>query len=247
MSIDDLVAALATGSEVHLWLRKLDLEGALTAREAACLSTDEMQRAAGFRRDADRRRFILRHAHLREVLARYLKTSPGQVPLEAALHQPPRLDAGDINADLRFSLSSSGDRSAVALAWRRPVGVDIEQVSADVEVSAVAETVFSEQERRTLAAAPEQRKRAVFFRIWTRKEAYVKALGIGLMHDLGAFDVIRPDQTTPDDDQTLVVDRKTERGGPPWLVRDVRGLAGFSLACCAKGDDWSIVSFEENA
>jgi len=245
MSVDDLMVALNAGAEVHLWLRKLELGAAPADAAVSVLGPDERARAERFRRDDDRRRFILRHAHLRDVLARYLKTSPADVPLEAKLHQPPRLDAGDLSAALRFSLSSSGDHSAVALAWRRPVGVDIEQIADDVEISAVAKAVFSQRERQALEAAPEFRRRAIFFRIWTRKEAYVKARGTGLTRDLGAFDVMRADGSSADQDQAPVVDRESESGGPPWVVRDVHGHSEFALACCAKGDDWTILAFED--
>ncbi|MGI9420747.1 MAG: 4'-phosphopantetheinyl transferase family protein [Geminicoccaceae bacterium] len=243
----DLVAVLAAGSEVHLWLRRLALDAEPSANERASLDADERERAGHFLRDIDRRRFIRRHLHLREVLARYLHVASDGVPLETKLHRPPRL-LGDHEAnDLRFSLSSSGDRSAVALAWRRPIGVDIERIDPEAANDTVARTVFSLREREAMTATPDGEWQTLFFRIWARKEAFVKAQGTGLARDLMSFDVVQPDRRRRGGGEALVTDRQAEAGEPPWLVRDVHGPPDFALACCAKGDDWSIVCHEDEA
>ena len=241
------MAALAARSEVHLWLRRLALDAEPSASERASLGADERARAGHFLRDVDRRRFIRRHFHLREVLARYLHVAPAAVPLQATLHRPPRLLGVHEADDLRFSLSSSGDRSAVAVACRRPVGVDVERIDPDAANNMVARTVFSLCEREALAAAPDGEWQTLFFRIWARKEAFVKAKGTGLARDLMSFDVVQPDRRRGGNSQALVTDRQAEAGEPPWLVRDVVGPPDFALACCAKGDDWSIVYHEDEA
>lgn len=242
-----LLANLTRRREVHLWQRGLDLRSEPPDRQTAWLNPDEKQRADNFRREADRRRFILRHGHLREILALYLNTRPDHVNLDARLHQPPGLAAGDLAADLRFSLSGSRDQSVVALAWRRRVGVDIEAIDKDIDVDAVANNTFSRQECQALHAAPAIRRRAIFFQIWTRKEAFLKALEIGLMRNLKSFCVLGPDPKTMAESETMVADREAGPDDARWLVRDVHGPSAFALACCAEGNDWSIVRHEDGA
>lgn len=238
---------LSSRPEVHLWSRRLDLDAGPSERDLARLGPDERARAEGFRRSIDRHRFIGRHLHLRDVLAIYLGVAPDRVPLAAPLHEPPRLTSGEAASDLRFSLSGSADRSAIAIAWHRPVGVDIERIDPSVDTMSVARTLFSRGECAALDAASPDRRRALFFRIWARKEAFVKALGLGFGRDLESFDVLASDDGAAVSDQALVVDRDADLNDPRWLVTDVSGPSGFSRACCAEGDDWSIVLKEDDA
>ncbi|MEM7043192.1 MAG: 4'-phosphopantetheinyl transferase superfamily protein [Pseudomonadota bacterium] len=238
--MSDLLAELRNGRDVHLWLRRFDLGAPLSEADASSLGDDERERAVRFRREEDRCRYIRRHLHLREVLAAYLDCAPHHVPLDASLHVQPTLTEGDLAPDLRLSLSSSADRSLVAVAWRRQVGVDIEAITSEVEIDAVAKGVFSSDERAALMTMPADERRALFFRIWTRKEAFVKALGVGLSRDLMSFDVIAGDRRSVPEEPIEIIDREASHGDPIWRVQDVAGPDGFAVACCAEGEGWTI-------
>jgi len=83
--------------------------------------------------------------------------------------------------------------------------------------------------------------RHAFFRIWVRKEAFVKAIGLGLAVDLSSFDVLPLDFGGGAKDHALVVDHRGSDEAVRWLLRDIPAPPGFALACCAEGADWSIV------
>ncbi len=257
----DTVTIPKNGSEVHLWSRRLDLQTPLRDDELGCLGPDEMLRANKFRFADNRLRFVRRHRHLREVLARYFGTSPALVPLAAPLHQPPRLTwnetvanetvAAGLAASLQISLSSSADRSAVAVARDRPIGVDVELLDTgygnrEAEVQAVAETAFTPAEHAVLETASGDEWWVVFFRIWARKEAFVKALGVGFGRDLMSFDVMTPDHRGASASETRVIDRVADSAAAGYWVRDVPAPPGFVLACCSTGTDWTIVSKEND-
>lgn len=232
---------MAEQSEVHIWQRRLDPNSENAGAAEATLSAEEKQRADRFRFPNDRLRFILRHAFLREVVATYLELPPDDVPLETRLNERPQLVGRASAADLRLSLSSSEDQAVVGVAWQRRVGVDIERARSDVDDAGIARRFFSPAEYADLQAAPPSRRQTVFFRIWARKEAYVKAIGLGLSRDLSSFDVSPSDQGAATNDEILVNDREALEGASRWLVKDVPAPAGFASACCAEGEDWSIV------
>lgn len=154
--------------------------------------------------------------------------TPAQVPLDTRVHRPPSLPS---MPSLRISLSNSADRAIVAVAWNRPVGIDIERMDPAVEIDAVAETVFSRPERVWLGTVPISERRTAFFRLWARKEAFVKALGTGFGRDLKTFDAMA----------ARIADREADVGAPSWYVRDIAAAADFACACCAVGENWPIV------
>lgn len=156
------------------------------------LDPDERERARRFRFEVHRRRFVGARAALRVLLGERLGLAPGEVPLAAGEDGKPRLASGP-QADLRFNLSHCGPRALYALTRHRDIGVDVETVRVLPDMEEVALEVFSPDElREWRSVRPEERAQA-FFNGWTRKEAFVKALGQGLGFPLKAFDVtLRP-------------------------------------------------------
>lgn len=227
----------ALGQKVELWTRRRLLNADSADQALSILSSDERRRANSFRNATARNRFIGRHAHLREVLAVYLDDEPANIPLISRLNEPPRLD---VPSALRLSLSSSDDVSVVAIAQGRSVGVDIERLDREVDMSAVAATVFSHRERQAMKSVHSLKRQALFFQIWARKEAFVKALGAGFQRDFKSFDVVSDIATASDETKTVVHDHEANDDRTYWLVQDVAGPSDFALACCAEGSNWSF-------
>jgi len=163
--------------DVHAWRVGLDVDAPALGRLRATLSPDERRRAAAFHADRHRRRFVAARGALRAILARYLAIPPERVALDTGRHGKPRLGGG---GDLRFNVSHAADLAVCAVARGREVGVDVEQVRHDLAGEAVAARVLSAAEAAALATAPDERRTATFFDLWTRKEAYGKGLGTGL-------------------------------------------------------------------
>jgi 4'-phosphopantetheinyl transferase len=180
---------LAPG-EAHVLSVTLGAAAGVVERLRRHLADDEVARAARFRFEPDRERFTIARGVLREVLAAHLDVPPAGLAFRTGAHGKPAL-AGPAAGDwLRFNVSHSGDIVLVALARARAVGVDVERVRADIADVELARRFFSAREQAALAGLPEDGRRALFFRIWTCKEAFVKATGDGVSRPLRDFDVV---------------------------------------------------------
>jgi 4'-phosphopantetheinyl transferase len=142
---------------------------------AALLSPDELARAARLRYTTHRDRFLLAHAFLRRCLALRLDVPPERVEFAFSPKGKPHVRG------LWFSFSHSGDLAAVAVSAQQVVGIDIEQVRP-IDVHTIAADHFTPAEAHALAASADPV--AYFFRLWTRKEAVLKAYGLGIVDSL---------------------------------------------------------------
>ncbi len=155
------------------------------------MSAREIEIARRHRHEHDRANYVTRHAALRLILARYLKAPPASLVFSEETNGRPIL-AGPA-ARLHFNLSSSGDIALLAVSCVAPVGVDVEKVREIADVLALARDHFAPTEFDDLnRLAPEERLFS-FFVTWTRKEAFVKATGLGLSFPLDGFSTGRTD------------------------------------------------------
>lgn len=182
------VLALDPGC-VDVWWFELDARAHTRARYAAVLDAVETARAARFRFERDRNRFVVGRGTVREILGAYLGCPPAAVRLEYGAHGKPRLDPGHDSA-LRFNASGSHGLGALAVTVGAEVGVDVEQIREATDYEAIARQHFHPAEAPTVLEAPEGARAAPFFAVWTGKEAYLKALGVGLSGGLEAFSVL---------------------------------------------------------
>jgi len=178
---------VADAAILDVVIARLDIGAEAADASASLLSREERERAARFAADRERRRFTVARARLRQLLGERLGAAPEAIELTYAANGKPRLHPRH-GSDLRFNVSHYEDVAAYAFANGREVGVDIEGVRSLADADAVAALAFAPREHRAyLALDPEQRPRA-FFNCWTRKEAFVKALGAGLRYPLHRFD-----------------------------------------------------------
>jgi len=214
--------------EVRTWT--LEPSDAEVEEGLSLLSSDETARADRFVFARDRRTFIAARAGLRRHLARLTGVEPAQLTFCYSSHGRPSL-AGDTGAPLlNFNLSHSGNLAAAAFARDCQLGIDVEHVRTIGPD--VATRFFSAVEQRALAAlAPEQRLEG-FFRCWTRKEAYVKALGLGIGIDLRAFDVT----LTPDEPACLLRIAGEPEGHRAWRLVALDLPEGYIGAVAVKSN-----------
>ena len=198
----------------HVWWLNLD-DTFFDEREwTGLLSADEVQRARRFRFPRDGRRFAAGRTTLRMLLAGYLEDEPANLFFHYSDHGKPSLTGAHESTRLRFNLSHSGNLAIFAFVLDRNVGVDIERVRTDIEVDAVAHRFFSSCERLALASLPVSEKYLGFFNCWTRKEAFVKAVGQGLSLPLENFDV----SLTPGEPARLLATRPDAREAERWTM-----------------------------
>jgi 4'-phosphopantetheinyl transferase len=174
---------------VYLWWINLDWNEHEIATAFSELAVDERQRANRYRRPLDRIRFVTARTCLRRVLGSILDIAPGRVSFERGEHGKPRLAAEFELYDVRFNLAHSEHLAVLAITSGREIGVDLESVRSNICPLDIASQFFTAEEHQALEAlAPNDRLKA-FYRCWTRKEAYAKALGAGLSLPLNSFSV----------------------------------------------------------
>jgi 4'-phosphopantetheinyl transferase len=168
---------------------RLDLAPEAISALEVLLSDAERQRADRFVFDRDRRRFIVARARLRELLAKRLGMEPESVELEYGTHGKPALARRRPGPDLRFNVSHSEDVAVYAFSWGRATGIDVEVVRVIRDADKIAARFFSHCENEAYRALDARDRPLGFFNCWTRKEAFIKAIGDGLYHPLDCFDV----------------------------------------------------------
>jgi 4'-phosphopantetheinyl transferase len=178
--------SVATGPDVvDIWLWPLDVDGKKLARLMTMLGDSELARAARFRHEHDRLRFVVGRGGLREIISSYLGIPPRRLDFAVNAFGKPRLSAP--RPPLHFNLSHAGGMAVLAVSDRYQVGVDLEEIRPFKED--VAGRFFSASERHALRLVTAENYFEAFYRCWTRKEAFVKAHGAGLSFPLDAFDV----------------------------------------------------------
>lgn len=172
---------------LHVWSGGLDVDAKALEAYAFVLSADEKARADRFRFDKDRTHFVVTRGVLRFFLGAYTHRLPKDVAFCYGPKGKPEL--ANKGTGVCFNVSHSHGMGMWAFAINRPVGVDVEYVERSVNIDAVGKRFFSDDEWRHLCDLPDDQRRKSFFRCWTRKEAFVKAIGDGLSFSLKAFDV----------------------------------------------------------
>lgn len=170
---------------VHLWRVQLanDESNHPQPLLLSLLSADELARAERLRVPEKARAFIVGRAHLRQILARYLDRAPLDLTFTYGSHGKPTLAGyGD---HLQFNLAHSDTWMLLAVTAGAPVGVDLERLDPALDFTPLASRYFSSAEQELLAQAPPSRRRRTFYRLWTRKEAYLKGRGGGFSENLG--------------------------------------------------------------
>ncbi|MCC5791049.1 MAG: 4'-phosphopantetheinyl transferase superfamily protein [Legionellaceae bacterium] len=165
---------------VDVWRLSLDKNYAVSH----VLSTEEQQRADRFYFPLHRQRFQQAHGQLRMLLGYYSRQAPAQIPLAQAKHGKPYL----LETNIRFNLSHSGNIALVAIGTDFDLGVDIEEFSARPYLG-IAKHMFSQPEIAQLQGSPAHLRTHVFFSIWSQKEAFIKACGLGLRYPTQQFSV----------------------------------------------------------
>lgn len=175
-------------SVITVWRIPLAPVAAPTEAELATLSDAERERAARFRFDRDRSRWLVAHVQTRAILGAELGVVPSEIRYAFGPKGKPSL-AWPERSGVEFNLSDSGDLALLAISRSAPVGVDVEFIKPMPDLAAIAASHFAAEERETLLALPDAEQLGAFYRIWTRKEAYIKAVGTGLSHGLDRFAV----------------------------------------------------------
>jgi 4'-phosphopantetheinyl transferase len=177
------------GDEIHVWHAALDREKKVIGQLEAMLSPEEKARADRFHFVNDRNRFVVARGLLRELLGEYLHQDPAGMEFSYGQHGKPSLSGENASSGLSFNLSHSSGLVVYAIAKERNLGIDVEHVRPESAGEDIAQRYFSAREVSDLRTLPPEARVEGFFHCWTRKEAYLKATGMGLQIPLDSFSV----------------------------------------------------------
>jgi 4'-phosphopantetheinyl transferase len=223
-------------NEVHVVVFRLDE----SLRDAHQLLDDgERERANGFVFEPDRRRFITTHAWVRLVLGRCLDRAPESLRFAVGPHGKPHL--ADAPVDLHFNFSHAGERALLAVTCGQEVGADIEQ-ERSIEVGDLARRFFAPGEWQALQVLAASEQIPAFFRCWTRKEAFIKAIGDGLSCPLDGFEVSLADDESP---QLLRSCTAVAGALERWRIVSLPVEPGYRAAIAAGAGEWRLVRWTE--
>jgi len=183
---------IVSEEEVHVWRADLEVDENLQNSFLKLLSPDEKIRAGKFRFAKDRRNFIVARGILRSLIGKYLEINPAEIPFRYSEFGKPGIANHNL---LEFNISHSQNIALFAFTKKFNIGVDVEFVNPNIEVKDIATKFFSANEIMNLLALSEQEQILAFFNCWTRKEAFIKAVGEGLSFPLDKFEVsLEPDK-----------------------------------------------------
>lgn len=233
--ISPRVFPILPANVVHVWRFSLDIDRETHAKCAELLSERERERAARFVLERDRISFIAAHGILRGLLARYLECAPEIIQFVYGPYGKPAVSHPLLPHPLSFNLSHSHGLGAVAIVRDREIGVDVEKIRPQFAGEEIAKRYFSVKEVDELRRLPAQYRTEGFFLCWTRKEAYVKALGEGLRFPLDSFRV----SLTPGEPAELYADEARR-----WSIKSFEPSASSEVthvgAIVCEGNDWTV-------
>jgi len=222
--------------DIHVWRASLDQPTLCFQQLAQHLCADENRRAERFYFDCDRKHFIVGRGILRTILGQYLGIEPSQVQFCYGSRGKPALTQTCGGDWLRFNLSHSQELVLYAIAREREIGIDIEHIRPMPEAEQIVERFFSVRENAVFRALLPSQKQAAFFNCWTRKEAYIKALGDGLALPLDQFDV----SLSPDEPARLLGIKGDRFAAESWSLQELIPEPGYVAALAVEGQDRSF-------
>jgi 4'-phosphopantetheinyl transferase len=241
---DEIPTHLALSPEdVHVWRVALDQPAIRVERLAVLLSTDESQRAARFYRARDRQRFIVGRGLLRVILGYYLDVPPGQIQFCYGIRGKPALSNTDGSSVLQFNVSHSHNLAVYAIARDRELGIDLEHLRLVNEADRIVRSFFTQSEQAIWATLPADQKQAAFFNAWTRKEAYLKAIGDGLALPTSQVEVT----LAPDQPAQLLSVRGDAAEASHWSMRSFHPAPGYTAALVVAGQNWHLTCWQPPA
>lgn len=227
--------SLSSGT-VDIWHIGIEPPPDKIAEARTLLSPDELGRAARFHFDIHRNRYIAGRAALRTILAQYLGVSAKALAFIYGEKGKPAL-ASHVNArTLEFNLSHSHDRALLGITVGSTLGVDIERINLEFGTDEIATHFFSAFEVDTLLAVPKPERGATFFSCWTRKEAYIKAVGDGLSLPLDSFDVA----FGPGVEAALLRVEAATDAPARWRMYDIPAPEGYAAAIAVEGTEHKL-------
>lgn len=231
LKVTEALAVATLGeNELHIWHARLSDLADQLPRLGALLCPEERARAGRFYFERDRNAFILSRAILRSLLGEYCRIPADKIAFGYGPRGKPVVHVPAGCSPVEFNVSHSHGMAVYAIARDCPVGIDVEYVREVKEADGIVTGQFAPEEISAYRALSTAAKQRGFFHLWTRKEAYIKALGEGLGHPLDRFAV----SLEPGAARFLRIDSAPDREND-WMLRDLALDPSYIAAVAVRG------------
>jgi 4'-phosphopantetheinyl transferase len=221
-------------NEAQIWLAPLDEQN--TDELWQIVSAEERARAGRFRFERDKRRFIAARGVLRILLGKYLRISPQQIRFEFGKYGKPSI-AGNWRFLIKFNVSHSENLALFAFTLNREIGIDLERSNSSFIDEGTVSHCFTPSETTKFKALSEKQRQSFFFESWTRKEAYLKALGIGLSQPANQVEIsalLQASKNFPETDSAVA---------RLWSFYSIPPIADYAAALVIEGNSLQKLRF----
>jgi 4'-phosphopantetheinyl transferase len=219
------------GSDIHVWRVSLSAGPEILAALRPLLAEDERQRAGRILLPDRGTAFLVARGALRRLLGWYLGLPPVSVTLGYTAHGKPFLAGPGPVPPLRFNVSHSGQVALLAFRLGREIGVDVEEVRTAPDLAGIARRFFTPVESAGILSLPPAGQPDAFYACWTRKEAYLKAIGKGIAAGVASVEIF----TAPDGRPALRTPAPEAVPLRDWTIRDLPAGEGYFAALAAEG------------
>ena len=220
-------------STVDIWSFPTKASRHVVATFERLLVPEERDRAVRFRFHHRYSSFVIARGALRHLLGHYLNCNPAKVSLVYGLKGKPVVEPP---SSLQFNMTHSSDLAVIALTLRREIGVDVEQIRPLPDMQQIAKNFFCPEEASEVMSFPKTERERAFFLCWTRKEAYIKAIGDGLSAPLGSFRVTMH----PDRPARFLHVQHNETEAKAWTLHDLQVAVGYAAALAYRDQPRSL-------
>lgn len=211
--------------DIHVWRINVNDYSNYLANFYKLLSYDEHKRTSQYHFEKDRKNFIIARGILRSIISRYLLITPEEIKFSYNAYGKPYLNPKN-NGPLYFNISHSADLILYIFSKNNEVGIDVENIHPIDNFENIAEQFFSPRENIKLKSVPASLRLNSFFKCWTRKEAFIKAIGNGLSYPLHEFDV----SLLPNEPATLLKVQRDPYLSSQWSLKALTPYPGYEAA-----------------
>ncbi|HEY3968528.1 MAG TPA: 4'-phosphopantetheinyl transferase superfamily protein [Planctomycetaceae bacterium] len=225
---------------VHVWSLALDLPHNTIDGLRMNLADDELARAARYKFDRHRRRFIACRGQVRQILANYLGTDASRLSFQYGPKGKPALAAPWSESGVEYNVSHSHERALCAVALNHELGVDVEHLRTPYDFEGIAAQFFAAEEVAALRELSDSARLTAFFACWTQKEAVLKAVGAGLSIPLNQVVVSLAPQ------QPAVIRNFLDASGQStdWWMQNLEPFPGYVGAIASQGSSLEMACWQ---
>ena len=225
---------LLTSREVHLWSASLAVSADQVRFYESCLDARETRRANRYRSEQGRFRFICARGILKELLAAYCGYDPQNISFALGTMGKPYLSPMS-DPPIQFNTTDTQNEALFAFCRSGEIGVDIELLPREVKHERIAYRKFSQTEYEAYIAKPMSQRKDYFLSVWTRKEAYGKAKGVGIRYTLNSVNLVCG--------EGLSSVSLTDSLGTEWEIRQIKPFESATACVVTQGAGWNFRCF----